>query len=64
MTIDINLTQLIGQDGRIKCVYPQVNCNLDLNENYSADYLRKFIPKLRDLLEEQLNNALEINRGN
>ena len=62
MTIDITLTQQIGHDGKIKCVYPTVNCNLDFNENYSADYLRKFIPKLRDLLDEQLNNALIINK--
>ena len=50
----------IGYDGKIKYVYPQVKCNMDLDENYSADYLRKFIPKLRDLLEEQLNNSLII----
>lgn len=62
MTIDITLTQQIGHDGKILSVYPTVNCNLDLNENYSADYLRKFIPKLRDLLDEQLNNALIINK--
>lgn len=62
MTIDITLNQLIGSDGKVKYVYPTVNCNLDLNENYSTDYLRKFIPQLRDLLEEQLNAALIISK--